>query len=514
MNRAALRLWGVLALGLMLAACARVMPGTLPPAERAAIGERMMRDIATLASDDFGGRMPGTIGEARTLSYLIGRMQEVGLVSGTNDPGSAWRAPVALVSTLPQSSRVAFTIGRRTIVLPAEGALAFTPRRRELAEGGPQTGVEVLFGGHDISRLGEVPLAGAIVILLDHRAAGASQRTLLFERGVGAILTVVANEAALARVREEYEEERLRLVGDEANRLVAFATEAAVAKALGEAKWNDLVRQAGTPDFAPVALDVGVSIEASSRRREFVSHNLIGRIPGRLADAGAVLLLAHWDHLGECGPVTGEDRICNGAVDNASGVALMLELARRLKAGPPLDRDIYVLATTAEEFGLLGARAFAAAPPVPLAEIVAAFNFDTVAAAPAGSPVGIVGRGRAPFEPLILEHLAKTRRTLGDPDFAESFLQRQDGWALLQQGVPAVLVSSAFASREALGPFLAKHYHRVSDTAARVELGGAIDDLLLHEAVIRQIADTARYQPPAPVPPDAAAPEPELEAVP
>lgn len=498
MTRAGLRLFWMLAACLALAGCAHRAPGAAPASERAAMAERMMRDIAVLASDEFGGRMPGTIGEARTLAYLAGRMQEVGLVSGTNDPGSAWRAPVALVSTLPQSSRIAFTLGKRVTVLPPEAAAAFTPRRRELAEGGPQTGVEVLFAGHDVARLGEVPLAGAIVLLLDHRAAGPTQRTLLFERGVGAILTVVANDAALARVREEHEEEQLRLVGDERNRLVAFATEAAVAKAIGEAHWRELVKRAEAPDFTPVPLDVGVSIEAASQRREFVSHNLIGRIPGRNPDAGAVLLLAHWDHLGECGPAGAEDRICNGAVDNASGLALMLELARRLKAGPPLDRDIYVLATTAEEFGLLGARAFAAAPPIPLREIVAAFNFDTVAAAPAGSPVGIVGRGRTPFEPLILQHLAKTRRSLGDPEFAESFLQRQDGWALLQQGVPAVLVSSAFASREALGPFLARHYHRTSDTAERVELGGAIDDLLLHEAVIRQIADTARYQPPAP----------------
>jgi aminopeptidase YwaD len=508
MSHTGLRLLVILALSLALTACTRVMPGMVPPAERAAIAERMMRDIEILASDDFGGRKPGTIGEARTLAFLTERMQEVGLVSGTNDPGSAWRAPVELVSTLPQSSRVAFTLAKRTVELPTEAALAFTPRRRELAEGGPQTGVEVLFAGHDIMRLADLPLAGAIVILLDHRFAGQTQRTLLFERGVGAILTVVPNDAALARIREENDEERLRLVGDEANRLVAFATEEAVTKALGEERWRDLVKRTEAPDFVPVPLDIGVSIEASSRRREFVSHNLIGRIPGAMPEAGAVLLLAHWDHLGECGPPAAEDRICNGAVDNASGVALMLELARRLKAGPPLDRDIYVLATTAEEYGLLGTRAFAAAPPIPLKEIVAAFNFDNVAVAPAGSPVGIVGRGRAPFEPLIAEYLAKTRRVLGEPDFAESFLQRQDGWILLQQGVPAVLVSSAFASREALGPFMARHYHRVSDTAERIELGGAIDDMLLHEAVIRHIADTARYQPPV------SAPEPELEAVP
>jgi Zn-dependent M28 family amino/carboxypeptidase len=333
----------------------------------------------------------------------------------------------------------------------------------------------------------------------------------LFAANAAAVLTVVSSDAALASLRQRSEGERLRLISDDANALSAFVTEGAMIAALGEARWRALARAAAASDFAPVPLDIGVTIEATSQRREFVSHNLIGRIPGSAPDGAAVLLLAHWDHLGECGPADAADRICNGAIDNASGIAAMLELARRLKTGPPPQRDIYVLATTAEESGLLGARAFAAAPPIPLGSIVAAFNFDTVAVAPAGAPVGIVGRGRTAFEPLVAEYLAKTGRVLAAGDFADTFLERQDGWALLQQGVPSVLMSSAFASREALGPYLASDYHRPSDGAERIELGGAIDDLLLHEAVIRQIADPARYNParavaagaapvPAPVP--------------
>lgn len=497
MRRAGLRLFALLALCLALGACVRTMPGMVPSPERAAIAERMLRDITVLASDDFGGRKPGTIGEARTLAYLTTRMQEIGLVSGTNDPGSAWRAPVELVSSMPQSSRVAFTMAGRAIALPQGSALAFTPLRRELAQGGPLTGVDVFFAGRDASKLTDADVAGAIIILLQQNRSGAAERADLFARGAGAVLTVVPSEDALAQISDEQAEERLRLVGDEANALVAFVTDAAMAKALGEARWRDLVKQAAASEFAPAKIDIGVTIEAASQRREFVSHNLIGMIPGKQPDAGAVLLLAHWDHLGECGPETAADRICNGAVDNASGVALMLELARRLKTGPALDRDIFVLATTAEEVGLLGARAFVAAPPIALDTFIAAFNFDNVAVARSGSPVGIVGRGRTPFEPIIIERLAKTKRVLGNRDFADSFLQRQDGWALLQQGVPTVLISSAFASREVLGPFLARDYHRPSDMVQGIELGGAIDDLLLHEMIVRQLGDAALYQPPA-----------------
>jgi aminopeptidase YwaD len=493
MNGAALRLLLLLLLGLALGACARVGPGTVSLAERDAIAARMMQDITTLASDDFGGRKPGTIGEARTLAYLTGRMQEAGLVSGTNDPGSAWRAPVNLVSTQPQNSRVAFRIGRRDVAAAAGAAVAFTPRRRELAQGGPDTGVNVLFAGTRPDQLTDDEVAGAIIILPDPDGTARTMRESLFARRAGAVLSVVADEAVLTRISGVYENERVRLASDETNTLIAFITEPALADALGSDKWQALLNQAQASDFTSVTLDIGVTIEATSQRREFVSHNLLGMIPGAKPDSGAVLLLAHWDHLGECGPLDAADRICNGAVDNASGVAALLELARRLASGPALDRDIYALATTAEETGLLGARAFAAAPPIALDRFVAAFNFDTVAVVPAGSPVGIVGRGRAAFEPLVLEQLARTRRTLGNPAFGESFLQRQDGWALLQQGLPTVLISSAFASREGLGPYLDQQYHSPVDRAENIELGGAIDDLLLHEAVIRKVADTALY---------------------
>lgn len=499
MTRAAVRIAIMLALGLALSACARsMMPAGLPPAERAAMAERMLRDITVLASDEFGGRKPGTIGEAHTLAYLADRMREAGLVSGTNDPGSAWRAPVRLVSTMPQSGRVAFTIQRRTAALPADAAIAFTPRRRELAQGGPQTGVAVLFAGSDPAALANAQVAGAIIILRAPGGITQAQAAALFDAGAGAVLVVVDDAAALARIRDAYDDERLQLMGTATNRLIAFASDAAIEGALGKARWRDLVQQAAKPGFAALSLDIGVSIEATSQRREFVSHNLIGKIPGTQPDAGAVLLLAHWDHLGECGPPDAADRICNGAVDNASGVAAMLELAQRLKAGPPLARDIYLLATTAEESGLLGARAFVAAPPIPLDEIVAAFNFDNVAVAPAGAPVGIVGRGRVPFDALLIDHIAKTGRALGNDGFAESFLQRQDGWVLLQNGVPTVLMSSAFASRGVLEPFLGRDYHSPSDGAGQIELGGAIDDVLLHERVIRLLADPARFQPALP----------------
>ena len=481
---------------LLLAACTPA-PVVIPPVdERGAIAERLMADITVLASDEFGGRKPGTPGGRATYEYLERRMGEVGLVSGTNDPGSYWRMPVDLLATEPQTGRLTLAQGRTSVTMPVSDAAVFTPRRRALAIGGPGTGVPVVFVGYgDGSVLGDA-LAGAVAVMLADPGRDAARREALFRQRATAVVTVLPDSAALSVVRRFEERGKMQLASEEQDTLAAYITDEALARVLGARRWQSLKTEARDAAFAPLELNMAVTMEATSDRREFPSQNIVGKIPGRVPGSGAVLLLGHWDHLGECGPPDALDRICNGAADNASGLAVMLELARRLKAGPMLDRDIYVLATSAEEAGLLGARAFAKSPPLPLTSIVAAFNFDMVAVAPAGSPVGFIGRGQTPLDQVILDYLAQSGRTVGDQELADSFLQRQDGWVLLQQGVPAVLLSSTYGSHAVLDPFIARQYHRPSDQAAGITLDGAVEDLLLHEGLIRLLADTSRYQPP------------------
>ncbi|QUL38555.1 M20/M25/M40 family metallo-hydrolase [Erythrobacter sp. JK5] len=473
---------------LALAGCARGPLGSVPVSERAAIETRLMRDIAVLASDEFGGRRPGTLGEERTVAYITQEMQAAGLVSGTNDPGSPWRAAVELVSSEPATSRIVLRRGRREFDLTAETSAAFTSSRRALVEA-----ADMVFVG----RLGyEAPdelITGKVVVMLGEPGSSPARRRNLFDKNPAAIITVVDNAEAIASTRQAFGSERFLLASEEEPRLSAFVTRAAMAQALKPEVWNELLQLAETEEFTPQPIALASTIEATSVRREFTSYNVLGLHRGQVPQSGAVLLLAHWDHLGECGEAAAQDRLCNGAVDNASGIAVMLELARRLAAGGPHDRDIYVLATSAEEAGLLGARAFIADPPVPLDSIVAAFNFDTVALAPAGSPVGFVGEGRTPLDEVILQTMAEGKRSLGNREFAETFVQRQDGWALLEQGVPAVMLSTAFGSEIVLGPFLERDYHRPSDEIGAIELGGAIDDLLLHEALVRRIADTKTF---------------------
>ncbi len=491
-NCAGFRLLVAVLASLLLSACARGPLVSAPGAERAAIETRLRADIAVLASDDFGGRKPGTPGEDKTLAYLEQRFGEVGLVSGTNDPGSYWREPVDLIATSPLTGQLTLKQGRKSVAVPASEAAVFTKRRRALATSGPGTGVPVVFVGYgDGSVLGDA-LAGAVAVMLADPGRDTARRNALFAQRATAVVTVVPDSAALPLALTD---ERVELASDEVDTLAAYVTDAALARVLGDRRWAKLKAEAQTPDFAPLELNFAISIEATAERREFVSSNLVGMIPGSAPGSGAVLVLAHWDHLGECGPPEADDRICNGAVDNASGLAVMIELARRLKAGGPLPRDIYVLATSAEEAGLLGARAFVKDPPLPLSQIVAAFNLDMPALAPAGSPVGYIGRGQVPLDAVILAEIARSGRSEGDAALAASFVQRQDGWVLQQRGVPTVLLSSTYGSREILRPFLANGYHSAADEAAGIELGGAVDDLLLHERLIRLLADPARYPP-------------------
>ena len=116
-----------------------------------------------------------------------------------------------------------------------------------------------------------------------------------------------------------------------------------------------------------------------------------------------------------------------------------------------------------------------------------------MAIAPKGSPVGFVGEGRTPLDDIVKQTIEDVGRDLAPRELTEPFIQRQDGWALLQRDVPTVLLSNAFGSEELLTAFLSGPYHQPSDEPGNLELGGAIDDLLLHELLIRRVADSAVY---------------------
>jgi len=480
------------AIGLLLAAAFCAVPAIAAPKRDRALEAQLLAHITELASDAYDGREPGTEGEAKTLRYLGKQWFDIGLTSGTNNPAHAWFVPVTLVAREPDASAGQFARKGRRLYLQPDSLLALTSGKRALVENAP-----VLFIGNGA---GAVPpraeLAGRVALLLDGGVENSVRQNALLKGGASAVLTVLDGDRTLENVSARRQRSGYALATEElGGDLEAFITAQALDRLLIGAGQSvaALEQLAADPAFVPRLLDLTATLEATTRETRIRTYNAIGKLPGRRPDAGAVLLVAHWDHFGRCAEAPAEDQICNGAVDNASGVAALTEIARRLAKGPALDRDVYFLATTAEELGLLGAHAFAENPPLPLKQIVAAFNLDTVAIAPAGSPLAVVGKGMTPLDPRIAAVARAQKRKIVEGDAANAYVRRQDGWALLQHDVPTVMVTSAYSDVARMERFMEGDYHRPGDEVRpTIELGGAAEDVAFHVALVRWFADLRR----------------------
>ncbi len=472
------------------------LPQSAQAARDKALEKRLREHIEVLASDDFGGREPGTEGEAKTLRYLGRQWFDIGLQSGTNDPANPWFAPVTLVAREPAASRAQFFAAGRHVPISADELLLVTSGRRSLVRNAPM----LFVGRADKPEFARNELAGRVAVVLDAGGEGSLRQDALLGQGASAVLTVLDGSRTLSQVEARRNRSGYALANDSlGGDLEGFITAKAMARLLEGSGQSlaSLEAAARRKRFSPIALPLSASLEATTSESSIHTYNLIGRLPGRDPLAGAVLLIAHWDHFGICAEPPAEDLICNGAIDNASGVAVLTETARRLAKGPKLDRDVYFLATTAEELGLLGAHAFAESPPVPLTNIVAALNIDTIAIAPYGTPVAIVGEGMTSLDADIAAVVKREKRKLVPGKDANEYVRRQDGWALLQHDVPAVMVSSAYGEIERIRRFFDTQYHRPGDDLGLdLELGGAAQDVALHVALVRWFADKSTFSPP------------------
>lgn len=458
---------------------------------RAELEGQLRAHIVELASDEYQGREPGTDGETKTLRYIGRQWFDIGLQSGTNNPLHPWFAPVEIVGRDPSISRAFFTRKGKRVYVPDGAMLVLTTGKRSLVENAP-----VLFVGKGAALPARADLAGRVVLLLDAGLDHAERQNALLKGGALAVITVLDGNRTLAGVSAHRTRTAYALASDKpVSELEAFMTPEGLNAVLAGSGLDlaQLQTEAAAPGFAPRLIDLGVSLEATTRETRIRTHNIIGKLPGKRPEAGAVLVLAHWDHFGQCAEPPAEDLICNGAVDNASGIAVMTEIARRLADGPQPDRDVYFLATTAEEIGFLGARAFAENPPLPLGRIVAAFNIDTVALAPAGRPFEIVGKGLTPLDPQIEAYAKFAKRRIAPGNAAAPYAHRQDGWALLKYGVPAVMISSSWSDIALVEAFMDSDYHRPGDKVSRgLVLGGAADDVEFHVGLVRWFADPRR----------------------
>ncbi len=494
---------GLAPLSLILASAA-VAQSADPPVTPA----DMMRHIERLASDEFEGRAPGSAGEQRTPAYITEQLRARGL-EPAGDNGS-WLQPVALVERTPQAASAQWTANGQAVTFDANDLLLIGNQPSMRVENAP-----VIFAGHGarlpdrgIDQLAGTDVRGAVVFILVQGPGvpgfpPLARRALdVSEAGAAAVIAIVGSEVPwnVARTASGRAVTRLDSVPVPGlSGIMPLATAQRLIEAAG-GDLNRLLNEQPGSSFRAVTLPLRATLEATTRINRFTSNNVVGRIRGSGSTNESVMLLAHWDHFGICRPEGAADRICNGAVDNASGVAMMIEVAGRLARQPRPQRDILVLGTTAEESGLLGANHFAHHPTVPINSIVAAINLDTVAIHPAGEPVAVLGRGATPeLDAVIDATVSAMGRRLDTDNEVEAFVQRQDGFKLSQVGVPSVMVGGTFSNMSLLTSFLEGSYHKPEDQiGGRVVLDGAAEDATLTVALVRRLADPSVYRRAAP----------------
>lgn len=477
-------------------------PAASRPADKVSEAS-LRRHIEVLAADEMEGRRPGTSGADAAVQYIAGQLAAAGLHPGARAGG--WYAPVRLVERKPMSAVVRWRARNVDIpVAPADVVLVGRTATEHLSD------APIIFVGHafedpalGLRNLDGVEVRGAVVLLLPGKPEGFekapdtdARRDALVRRGAAAVILLARSTDLWDVVRGPYEGGETRLASSPVapvSGAVAYDMWGRIVRAAGEDQ-AELIAAAARPDFRAWRLDISAAFDVRTAVRAYSSWNVIGQIEGSDADDEALIFLAHWDHIGLCRPPGEKDRICNGAVDNASGVAMLIEVARGLAAGPKPARDILFVATTAEELGLLGAKALAADPPMPLGSIAAVLNFDTVAIARRGAPVTIIGRGMTPLDPVVDSVAEAVGRTVNTSTDANQFITRQDAWAFTQAGVPAAMIGGSFADLEMLEAFLSGPYHQPhDDLTRRLVLGGAAEDATFHIALGRALADPERF---------------------
>jgi Zn-dependent M28 family amino/carboxypeptidase len=222
----------------------------------------------------------------------------------------------------------------------------------------------------------------------------------------------------------------------------------------------DMKKKALQSDFKPIPLKARASIQISNKMRNVDSKNVIGVLEGQTPNE-YVMLTAHWDHFGIGEPLNG-DKIYNGAVDNASGVALMMDIARAAVKAPKPKRSLIFMAVTGEEQGLLGSQYYAENPVFPLNKTLADINIDEANVFGPNPEITVIGYGYTTLQDVLSEVAAQQGRTViaeGEPE--KGFYYRSDQFSFAKHGVPGLYTKSMTV--EASRKFDEGNYHKPSD---------------------------------------------------
>ena len=517
---------------------APVPVASLPEVDAGAI----MQHIKVLAGDEFEGRAPGTPGEEKTVEYLTATFKEIGLQPGNTDGTFVQKVPlVGLTPTPTQPLSVARGAQKRTFKW-SDDFVAFT---KHVADSAGIQNSELVFVGYGVvapeyqwDDFKGVDVKGKTIVVLvndpqvrdpadqsklDQKVFNGNAMTYYgrwtykYEEAArqGAAGVFIVHETGPAgypySVVQGFLGERFDLVTPDKNLgrsniegWFSLETTRAIFKMAGQ-DFDALRRQATSREFKPVPLGLTASLGIRNAMRTVESRNVLAKLEGgdpQLKDE-YVVYSSHWDHLGVGEAVDG-DKIYNGALDNASGVATLLEMARaftQLQEKPK--RSILFLMVTAEEQGLLGSQYYSSTPVYPLEKTLANINIDGVNQWGRTKDVTVVGMGASDLDEYLRAAATEQGRTLRpDPEPEKGFYYRSDHFNFAKEGVPALYTDSGIEfvgkspkyGKQKRDEYTERDYHAPSDEIKPDwDLSGAVEDAQLLMAVGLRVANADTF---------------------
>ena len=503
---------------------------------------RMLGDIKTLSSDEFEGRAPGSKGEELTVKFLEDQFKKIGLQPGNTDGTFVQSLPLVGITASNTRPLTVSGNGKKATFKWRDDLVAWTKRVTDTSS---LENSELVFAGYGVTApefkwddFKDVDIKGKTILVLvnDPQIPSASDPSQLdpsmfngkamtyygrwtykFEEGArrGAAGILVVHETGPAgypfSVVQGNLGEKFDLITPDKNMnrasIEGWITLDAARKMLSMAgqDFDTLKKQALTREFRPVPLGLSASVAISNKLRTIQSKNVLAKLEGgdpQLKDEW-VVYTAHWDHLGIGAPVNG-DKIYNGALDNASGVAQVLEIARAFTTVEPRPkRSLLFLMVGAEEQGLLGSQHYAEQPVYPLAKTLAAINIDGVNQWGKTKDITVIGMGASDLDDYLRDAAATQQRVLRpDPESEKGFYYRSDHFNFAKKGVPALYIDTgidfvgkpAAYSQQKRDEYTNKDYHAPSDEVKPDwDLSGAAQDAQMLFLVGYNVANAGKF---------------------
>lgn len=461
--------------------------------------ERLRADVKYLASDPLQGRGVGTRGEELATDYIAAQFEKAGLKPAGDNGTYFQKVPLVLVKT-GDGSTLEMIKGNETTSIKFDEefvGVSYTQQSEDFD-------AEAIFVGHGITApeygwddYQNTDVKGKVVVLFTNEPPSEDPKfftgksltyygrwTYKYEeatrRGAKAVFIIHTPESAgypYSVVRTVKGAQLLREPNTPALAFAGWLSSRGGEKVLASAGLTvaEALKQADTRGFKPIPLGIRLKGHIPTNVKKILSNNVVGIIEGSdpALKSEVVLFSAHWDHLGVARSSVGVEEIYSGALDNASGCSILMELARAWSAtNPKPKRSALFLATTAEESGLLGAVYYAAHPSVPLGKTVINFNFDMIS--PVGEPESIVlnGAERTTAWKSLQETAGRHGLTI-EPDHRahHGLYYRSDHFALARGGVPAFSVGRGEKvkgkpvdfTKKMMTEFIANTYHTPND---------------------------------------------------